>query len=146
MRIDTAVQSSSRLRLLLYIALISLISSLAGLASLGLWHYLLLVSVSVGVGAYLALSRPTLQHLSQPPISQRADKGWQLLMHTGRGEALWQAELLNVHSYFWLIHFDFLTIEPFKKSISMTTYRDQVSPEDWRELNILATVMTTKTS
>ena len=111
---------------------------LAWLASLLLWQYVLILIVTATVIIYLTLSRPILLHLSQPPLSHRIDQHWQLLLRTGRGDELWQAQLIVVSGYRWAISFEFNVIEPYQRSLSVTIFRDQVSPEQWRELNILA--------
>lgn len=114
---------------------------LAGLADLQLWQYFLLLTISALVIGYLALSRPILLHLSQPPLSQRVDKDWQLLMRTARSDELWLSTLNKVQRHHWWIVFEFATVEPFERDMSLTVFRDQVSADEWRELNILATVI-----
>ena len=138
LRIDAAIQPTSYLRLLLYSGLTTVMVVLAWLASLWLWQYVLILIVTAAVTIYLTLSRPILLHLSQPPLSQRIDQHWQLLLRTGRGDELWQAQLIAVSGYRWAISFEFNVIEPYQRSLSVTIFRDQVSPEQWRELNILA--------
>ena len=140
LRIDTAIQPASYLRLLLYSGLTAVTVILAWLASLLLWQYVLILIVTAAVTIYLTLSRPILLHLSQPPLSQRIDQHWQLLLRTGRGDELWLAQLIAVSRYRWAISFEFNVIEPRLRSLSVTIFRDQVSPEQWRELNILARV------
>ena len=141
LRIDTAIQSVSYIRVLLYISVMSAIMILAYFASLALWQYGLILVVLVATAIYVAMSRPRLLHLSQPPLNQRVDKQWQLLMRLGRGEQLWQADLRAVHRYQWAIHFEFDVIEPYHRSLAATVFRDQVSAEQWRELSILANMM-----
>ena len=138
LRIDTAIRPASYLRLLLYNGLTAVMVVLAWLASLLLWQYVLILIVTAAVIIYLTLSRPILLHLNQPPLSHRIDQHWQLLLRTGRGDELWQAQLSNVSRYRWAISFEFNVIEPYQRSLSVTIFRDQVSPEQWRELNILA--------
>lgn len=140
LRIDTPIQPPSHLRTLLYVSLTSALILLAWLAALSLWQYVLILIVSGVVASYLALFRPILLHVSQPPLHQRLDKGWQLLMRSSHGDALWQADLVKVHRYQLFIHFEFTIIEPYQRSFSATVFRDQVSAEEWRELNILANV------
>ncbi|MGP5202653.1 hypothetical protein ACTXKB_07825 [Psychrobacter aquimaris] len=140
LRIDTAIQPASYLRLLLYSGLTAVMVVLAWLASLLLWQYVLILIVTAAVTIYLTLSRPILLHLSQPPLSQRIDQHWQILLRTGRGDELWLAQLIAVSRYRWAISFEFNVIEPRLRSLSVTIFRDQVSPEQWRELNILARV------
>ncbi len=140
LRIDAAIQPTSYLRLLLYSGLTTVMVVLAWLASLLLWQYVLILIVTAAVTIYLTLSRPILLHLSQPPLSQRIDQHWQLLLRTGRGDELWLAQLIAVSRYRWAISFEFNVIEPRLRSLSVTIFRDQVSPEQWRELNILARV------
>ncbi|HCT74441.1 MULTISPECIES: hypothetical protein [Psychrobacter] len=135
LRIDTAIQPASYLRLLLYSGLTAVTVVLAWLASLLLWQYVLILIVTAAVTIYLTLSRPILLHLSQ-----RIDQHWQLLLRTGRGDELWLAQLIAVSRYRWAISFEFNVIEPRLRSLSVTIFRDQVSPEQWRELNILARV------
>ena len=144
LRIDTTIQPASYLRLLLYIGLASVMIVLAWLASLALWQYVLILIVTAVVIAYLRLSRPIPLHISQPPLSQRTDKDWQLLIRTGRGDELWQAQLVAVHAYRWAISFEFTIVEPYQRSLSITVFRDQVGLEQWRELSVLANVSTTK--
>ena len=144
LRIDTTIQPASYLRLLLYIGLASVMIVLAWLASLALWQYVLILMVTAVVIGYLRLSRPIPLHISQPPLSQRTDKDWQLLISTGRGDELWQAQLVAVHAYCWAISFEFTIVEPYQRSLSITVFRDQVGLEQWRELSVLANVSTTK--
>ena len=106
-RIDTTIDSVSRLRLLLYACLTGAIVILAWLASLSLWQYVFILAVLVAVAGYLVISRPVPLHISQPPLDQRIDKQWQLLIRTGRGDELWQAQLLSTHRYQWAIHLEF---------------------------------------
>ncbi len=145
LRIDATIKPSSYLRLLIYGSLTGAMILLGWLATLLLWQYVLLLMISVAVFSYLVLSRPIPLHLSQPPLSQRVDHNWQLLMRTGRGDGLWQAELAAVHHYHWLITFEFIIVEPYQRSLSVTVFRDQVSAEDWRKLSILASLISTKT-
>lgn len=140
LRIDTAIQPASYLRWLLYVSLAAIMIVLAWLASLTFWQYLIILIVSAVVASYLAISRPKVLHLSQPPLGQRMDKQWQLLMRTGRGEELWQAHLISVNRYQWAMVFEFSIFEPYQRSLSMTIFRDQVSLEQWRELSILANI------
>ena len=138
LRIDTAIRPASYLRLLLYSGLTVVMVVLAWLASLLLWQYVLILIVTAAVIIYLTLSRPILLHLSQPPLSHRIDQHWQLLLRTGRGDELWQAQLIAVSGYRWAISFEFNVVEPYQRSLSVTIFRDQVSSEQWRELNVLA--------
>ena len=116
------------------------------LAALALWQYVLILIVTAAVVSYLALSRPILLHLTQSPISQRIDQHWQLMIRTSRGDGLWQAQLLAVHHYHWAMSFDFMVTEPYQRLLSVTVFRDQVSLEQWRELNILANVSAVTTN
>ena len=141
LRIDTAIQSMSYIRVLLYMSVMSAMLILAYFASLALWQYGLILVVLVATAIYVVMSRPRLLHLSQPPLNQRVDKQWQLLMRLGRGEQLWHAHLRAVHRYQWAIHFEFDVSEPYHRSLSATVFRDQVSAEQWRELSILANMM-----
>lgn len=145
LRIDTAIQPTSYLRVLLYVGLSAVMVMLAWLTALALWQYVFISIVAAAVSIYLILSRPVLLNLSQPPLSQRLDRQWQLLMRTGRGDELWLAQLKAVHRYQWLMSFEFIVIEPYQRSLSVTVFRDQVNPEQWRKLNILANVSSTKT-
>lgn len=140
LRIDTPIQPTSYLRLLLYAVLASILLLLAWSAGLLLWQYVFVLIVTALIISYLALSRPILLHISQPPLSQRLSQGWQLLMRTSHGDALWQADLIKVQRYQLLIHFQFRVVEPYRKLWSVTVYRDQMSCAQWQQLNILATV------
>ena len=144
LRIDTAIQPASYLRLLLYIGLTSAMVLLTWLASLALWQYVFILIIAAAITAYLALSRPILLHLNQPPISQRIDKQWQLLIRTGRGDELWQAKLIAVHGYQWVMNIEFYILEPYQRSLSVTIFRDQVNAKQWRELSILTNVCSEK--
>ena len=141
LRIDTPIKPSSHLRTALYASLIVVMGLLAWLAQLSLSQNVLLLIVSAGVACYLALTRPILLHLSQPPLQHRVDQHWQLLMRTSRDDALWQAHLSKLHRYPLCIHFEFSIIEPYQRSLSVTVFRDQVSAREWKKLNILATVV-----
>lgn len=143
LRIDTAIKPSSYWRTVLYLGLMSMIIILAWLAQLLLWQYVLILTISVMIVSYLALSRPILLHLSQPPLDKQIDKDWQLLMRTGRGDELWLADLDKANNYSWLISMNFMTVEPFKRSLTVIVYRDQVSADEWRQLMILTNVLST---
>lgn len=145
LRIDTAIQPTSYLRFLLYGGLASIMGLLAWLAPLVLWQYVCLLIVTTAVTLYLALLRPIPLHVSQPPLSQRLDKDWQLLIRTSRGDELWQAQLVAVHDYRWAMGLEFIIVEPYSRSLSVTIFRDQVSAHQWRELGILANVSANKT-
>ena len=140
LRIDTAIMPASYLRALLYVGLTGVIMILAWFASLALWQYLLILIVSAAVASYLIISRPILLHISQPSLSQRVDKEWQLLIRTGRGDELWQAELVDINRYQWVMNVKFNIVEPYQRTLSTTIYRDQVNYEQWRQLNILANI------
>ena len=146
LRIDTVIKPASYLRTLLYLGLALVMLGLAWLAALALWQYVLILIVTAAVVSYLALSRPILLHLTQPPIDQRIDQHWQLMIRTSRGDGLWQAQLLAVHHYHWAMSFDFMVTEPYQRLLSVTVFRDQVSLEQWRELNILANVSAVTTN
>ena len=137
LRIDAAIQPASYLRWLLYVGLTGIMIVLAWLAPLVLWQYILISIISLAVISYLMLSRQTVLHLSQPPLDQRIDKDWQLLIRTGRGDQLWQAQLTTVHRYQWLMVFEFEVVEPYQRSLSTTVFRDQVDSKQWREFSIL---------
>ena len=140
LRIDTAITPASYLRTLLYVSLTSVMMILAWFASLTLWQYLLILIVSAAVASYLIISRPILLHISQPSLSQRVDKEWQLLIRTGRGDELWQAELVDINCYQWAMSVEFNIVEPYQRTFSTTIFRDQVNHEQWRQLNILANI------
>ena len=140
LRVDAAVKVSSHWRLLLYVTLLGALVLLTWFAGLSLWQYIVILIMTALVISYLALSRPIVLHLSQPPLSQRLNQGWQLLMRTSHGDALWQAELITVQRYSLLIHLQFRVVEPYNKLLSVTVFRDQLSPLQWQALNVLATV------
>jgi len=145
LRIDTAIKPISYLYLIFYIALFSIVMVLGALASLALWQYVVILLISAAVIGYLALSRPILLHLSQPPLDKSVYQDWQLLIRTNRGDALWQAKLNTVSHSHWVICFGFSIIEPYKRRFSVAIFRDQVDPEQWRELTILANMIASKT-
>lgn len=145
-RIDTAIKTASHLRTLLYLGLASVMLGLAWLAALALWQYVLILTITAAVVSYLALSRPILLHLTQPPLDQRVDQQWQLLIRTSQGDGLWQAQLRTVQHNYWTMSFDFIITEPYQRPLSVTVFRDQVGLEQWRELNILANVNTATTT
>ncbi len=140
LRIDAAIKANSHWRLLLYSILHGALILLAWFANLSLWQYLVILILTVLVIGYLAVSRPIVLHLSQPPLSQRLNLGWQLLMRSKRGDELWQAELISVQRYQLLVYLQFKVVEPRAKSLSITIFRDQMDPLHWQALNILATV------
>lgn len=145
LRIDTAIKPISYLYLIFYIALFSIVMVLGALASLALWQYVVILLISAAVIGYLALSRPILLHLSQPPLDKSVYQDWQLLIRTNRGDALWQAKLNTVSQSHWVVCFDFNIVEPYQRRFSVAIFRDQVSPEQWRELTILANMIANKT-
>lgn len=145
LRIDTAIKPISYLYLIFYIALFSIVMVLGALASLALWQYVVILLISAAVIGYLALSRPILLHLSQPPLDKSVYQDWQLLIRTSRRDALWQAKLNTVSQSHWVICFDFNIIEPYQRRFSVAIFRDQVSPEQWRELTILSNMIANKT-
>lgn len=146
LRIDAPIKPASYLRMLFYIVLASVMVILAGFASLALWQYVLIFVVTVAVVSYLALSRPILLHLSQPPLDKSVYRHWQLLMRSSRGDALWQAQLTAVSNYQWVICFSFMIKEPYQRPLSVVVFRDQVSAEHWRQLTILAHSISHKTA
>lgn len=145
LRIDTAIQPTSLLRFLLYGGLGSIMGLLAWLAPLSLWQYVFLLIVVTVVTVYLTFSRPIPLHFSQPPLSHRLDNHWQLLIRTSRGDELWQAQLVAVHGYRWVVSLEFIIVEPYRRPLSVTVFRDQVSTNQWRELGVLANMSTNKT-
>lgn len=146
LRIDSPINPESRLRFIFYALMTSVMLVLAGFASLALWQYVLIFIVSGAVVSLLALSRPMLLHLSQPPLGKSVNQHWQLLMRTSRGDGLWQSELVAVSSYSWVICFKFIIVEPYQRPVAVAVFRDQVSAEQWRELSILANTVSSKTA
>ena len=141
LRLDMPIKPSSHLRIALYAGLIAIMSLLVWLAQLSLAQNVLLLIISAGVACYLALTRPIILHLSQPPLSHQVDQHWQLLVRNSRGDALWHAHISKLHRYTFGIHIEFNIIEPYPRRLAITVFRDQVSAEDWRKLNILATII-----
>ena len=144
LHLDTAIKPVSYLQILFYIALSGSIILLAMLASLSLWQYVLILIVSVAVIGYLAFSRPIILHISQPPLGKDIYRDWQLLIRTGRGDALWQAQLKAVTQSRWVICFEFNITEPYQHPLSVAIFRDQVNAEEWRKLTVLANIMASK--
>ena len=144
LHLDTAIKPVSYLQILFYIALSSILILLAVLASLSLWQYVLILIVSVAVIGYLAFSRPIILHISQPPLGKDIYRDWQLLIRTGRGDALWQAQLKAVTQSRWVICFEFNITEPYRRPLSVAIFRDQVNAEEWRKLTVLANIMASK--
>ena len=144
LRLDTAIKPVSYLQVLFYIALSGSIILLAMLASLSLWQYVVILIISVAVIGYLALSRPIVLHISQPPLAKDIYRDWQLLIRTGRGDALWQAKLKAVTQSRWVICFEFNITEPYQRPLSVAIFRDQVNTEEWRKLTVLANMTASK--
>ena len=144
LRLDTAIKPVSYLQILFYIALSGSIILLAMLASLSLWHYVLILIISVAVIGYLALSRPIVLHISQPPLGKDIYRDWELLIRTGHGDALWQAQLKAVTQSRWVICFDFDIVEPYQRPLSIAIFRDQVNAEEWRKFTVLANMTASK--
>lgn len=138
LRIDTAIKPTSHVRMLMYGSLATVIILMAWLAGLVLWQYVIILVVATVVIGYLALSKPILLHISQPPLSKRLNSDWHLLMRTARADELWQAQLCSVQHNQQLVHLSFNIVEPYKRSLAFTIYRDQVNSEQWRQLCILA--------
>lgn len=145
LRIDTAIKPISYLQILFYITLGSSITLLSVLVSLSLWQYIVILIISAAVIGYLALSRPIVLHISQPPLGKDVYHDWQLLIRSGRGDGLWQAEIETVTHYHWVICFDFDIVEPHQRPLSTAIFRDQVNAEEWRKLTVLANMAETKT-
>lgn len=145
LRLDTAIKPMSYLQILFYIALSGSIILLAMLASLSLWQYVLILIISVAIIGYLALSRPIILHISQPPLGKDIYRDWQLMIRTGRGDALWQAQLKAVTQSRWVICFDFDIVEPYERPLSIAIFRDQLNAEEWRKLTVLANMTAIKT-
>lgn len=141
LRIDTPIKIGSIWRNLLYVGLTVGLMLLAWSATLSLVQYALLAGISIVTAICLVMSQTTVLHLSQPLLSQRVDQGWQLLIRTSLGDELWQADLVTVNRYPLLIHLKFKVIEPHHRTLSVTIFCDQVSDDEWRELNVLATTM-----
>ncbi|WP_296194184.1 MULTISPECIES: hypothetical protein [unclassified Psychrobacter] len=146
LRIDAPIQPVSRIRLMFHLVLATALLTWAALASLALWQYVTVLIVSATALSYLALSRPILLHLSQPPSNKSIYQHWQLLMRSSRGDSLSQAELVAVSSYSWVICFKFIIKEPYQRPVSVAIFRDQVSAEQWRKLSILANSVSAKTA
>ena len=144
LRLDTAIKPVSYLQVLFYIALSGSIILLAMLASLSLWQYVVILIISVAVIGYLALSRPIVLHISQPPLGKDIYRDWQLLIRTGRGDALWQAKLKAVTQSRWVICFEFNITEPYQRPLSVAIFRDQANTEEWRKLTVLANMTASK--
>ena len=144
LRLDTAIKPMSYLQILFYIALSGSIILLAVITSLSLWQYVLILIISVAVIGYLALSRPIILHISQPPLAKDIYRDWQLLIRTGRGDGLWQAKLKEVTQSRWVICFDFDIVEPYQRPLSIAIFRDQVNAEEWRKLTVLANMTASK--
>lgn len=141
MRLDAPIAIKSRLRNLFFGGLLGLFLWLTWSAGLAIWQLALVGLVLILVSGFTVLSKPALLHLSQPPLHRNACYDWQLLMATAHGEQLWQADLLRVRSYFWVVIADFRVVEPYQKSLTITIYRDQVLAEDWRKLSIVGQVL-----
>lgn len=133
-----AIKPTSLSRALLYVSLGIVLSLLAGSAGLVLWQYVIIIIVSALVTIYLALSKPILLHITQPPISQRLDQNWQLLMRTSRSDELWQSSLKRARHLNRAIFLSFEVVEPRKRNLRITIFRDQVNTEQWRQLSLLA--------
>lgn len=146
LRIDTAIKPISYLQVLFYIALSSIVILLGVFASLSLWQYVVILIISAAIITYLALSRPIVMHLSQPPLNNNIYHYWQLLIRTGLGDALWQGQLSAVSHSHWVICFDFDIVEPYHRQLPVVIFRDQVSTEQWRKLTVLANMTTSKTA
>ena len=144
LRLDTAIKPVSYLQILFYIALSGSIILLAVLASLSLWQYVFILIISAAIIGYLALSRPIVLHISQPPLAKDIYRDWQLLIRTGRGDALWQAQLKAVTQSRWVICFEFNITEPYQRPLSIAIFRDQVNAEEWRKLTVLANMTASK--
>ena len=69
LRIDTVIRPVSYIRRLLYSTMVIITILLAWLAQLFWWQYTLLFLLTAVIAAYIALSRPVLLRLSQPPLS-----------------------------------------------------------------------------
>ena len=146
LRIDTAIKPMSYLQILFYMALSSIVILLAVFASLSIWQYVVVLIISAAIITYLALSRPIVLHLSQPPLNKNIYHDWQLLIRTGLGDALWQGQLTTVSHSRWVICFDFDIVEPYHRQLSVAIFRDQVNAEQWRKLTVLANMTTRKTA
>ena len=132
LRIDAPIKPMSRIRLIFYLVLATALLTLAALASLALWQYVLILIVSAATVSYLALSRPILLHLSQPPLNKSMYQHWQLLM--------------RISSYSWVICFKFIVKEPYQRPLAVAIFRDQVGAEQWHKLSILANSVSAKTT
>lgn len=137
MRLDAPIMPSSRLRQLFYSGLLGLFLLLTWSAKLAIWQLGLVIAALFLIGGFIFLSKPTLLHLSQPPLHLNSRYDWQLLMATSRGDQLWQGDLVRVRATSWVVIADVRVIEPYQKSLTLTIFRDQVSAEDWRKLSIL---------
>lgn len=140
MRLDAPIIPSSRLRLLFYSGLLGLFLLLAWSVNLAIWQLGLVLLSLILIGGFIFLSKPTLLHLSQPPLHLNLHYDWQFLMATARGNQLWQGNLLRAQSYSWAVIVEVQVMEPYQKSLTVTIFRDQVSAEDWRKLSILGQI------
>lgn len=137
-RLDAAVFPSSRLQFIIVCSGIALFLLLSWSAKLSLWQFILVVAVSGLTFGYWWLSRPIVTQITQPPLHLNAHQGWQLMMATSRGDQLWHGELRQLRTYSWVVVADFAITEPYQRSLTLSIFRDQVAPEDWRRLIILS--------
>lgn len=140
LRIDVAVATSSRYQIRLYLCLALIIAALAGFESLNLWQWpLLLVSALISWIAFRWRHQP-LAHLTQPPLNRTEFADWGLLIETYRGEQLWRGQLIEAQDYSRAIILKFEINHPQSRLLNCVIYRDQVTPQGWHQLKVLAQV------
>lgn len=138
LRLDTVVAASSRYRRMIYIAIAICLGLLAYLANFNYWQFgLLMVSAILAIAAAWLTKLP-LVRLTQPALTRSVYQDWLLMMSTTRGEALWRADLLSVQEYGVVIVLKFAVAHPQRRMISRAIFRDQVTPQAWHQLKVLA--------
>ena len=138
LRLDAKIAIRSPYRRFIYTIIAVWIALMAYLADFNYWQLALLslsAIVSI-VGAWL--TQLPIVHISQPALTRSLFKDWQLMMSTSRGEALWRADLLSIQDYGPTVVLKFAVSHPQQRSISHALFRDQMAPQSWHQLKVMA--------
>lgn len=141
LRIDSHIQTHSRLRLLLYSLVLAMMLLIGFTAALNWWQWLLwLIS---GLLAWLGASghRLPILQLTQPPLTRNAHHDWQLLIGTAHGAQLWRGELHTIKDYAAVVVLRFHITHPRHRWLNQAIYRDQVNERTWQQLKVMAQLL-----
>lgn len=140
-RIDEEILPTSQWRLLIVAFWLFLMLLVMGVSGLVWWQWLIMLVVT-GLGTWYyrhnhISQRFPVAHITQPPLDKLHRSPWFVYVDTKQDKLqLWQGYLnaMYVNRYLVILHFDI--VEPLPNNRSVTIWRDQVSEEGWRKLQV----------